>query len=128
MCQQQKPLPSMCQSPVVESLWPFIGIFNDVLIELERAEHKHPNWPADRVRQAAVIAEEAGEALRAALSLTEYEEEGDIRLSDIERSYKIERMGNAMEYEVIQTAAMAVRWLLNYRTARAKRNQATSQT
>ena len=32
-----------------------------VMTEIIRAEEKHPDWPADPVRAAAVVAEESGE-------------------------------------------------------------------
>jgi hypothetical protein len=65
-----------------------------ILAELDRARAKHPKWPADRIHQAAIIGEEAGEALQAAL---------DARysggsLSDIDK-------------EVAHTAATCIRFL-----------------
>jgi len=39
---------------------------NQIMIELSRAETKFPLWPSDPVHAAAIMAEEAGEALRAA--------------------------------------------------------------
>ena len=37
--------------------------------ELQRAEEKHPGWPDDPVHAAAIVAEEAGEVVKAALNL-----------------------------------------------------------
>ncbi len=37
-----------------------------IMAEIERAEKLHPVWPYDLVKAAAVVAEEAGETLRAA--------------------------------------------------------------
>jgi hypothetical protein len=98
-----------------------------VTTELRRAEAKHPGWPADRLRQVVIIAEEAGEALRAALTIIETEEKmvgvdasgkdngtwrGDPY--EITLSYnKMARLEEELEAEVVQTAAMALRWLLN---------------
>ena len=38
-----------------------------VMTEIIRAEEKHPDWPADPVRAAAVVAEESGELVKAVL-------------------------------------------------------------
>lgn len=70
--------------------------------ELERAERLHPQWPEDRVYQAAIVAEEAGEALQAALNM---------RRED----YHHEIVGGvmALQDELVQTGAMALRALIN---------------
>lgn len=36
----------------------------DIMIEVERAEAKHPIWPTCHIKQIAIIAEEAGELIR----------------------------------------------------------------
>ena len=41
---------------------------NLILMELAKAETKHPAWPQDKVHQAAILAEECGEAVQAALN------------------------------------------------------------
>lgn len=69
--------------------------------ELENAERLHPVWPTDRVYQAAIVAEEAGEALQAALNL---------RMEDPNAK------GTTLfdfQHELIQTGAMALRALVS---------------
>jgi len=75
---------------------------NDTIVlliesELHIAKHKHPDWPTDPVHAAAIVAEESGELIRAAIQL------------------KIEKTGSlaALEREAIQTIATAVRLLEN---------------
>lgn len=62
--------------------------------EYEQAKIKHPNWPKDGIHRAAIVAEEAGELIKACLQY-EYE------------------TGNIMEIrdEAVQTGAMAFRFL-----------------
>lgn len=60
--------------------------------ELRKAESKHPEWPADLVHQAAIMAEESGETVQAALDATY---RGDAKEKIIK--------------EAAQTGAMAVR-------------------
>lgn len=69
----------------------------DVDQEVMRASALHPTWPTDPIHAAAIVAEEAGEAVRAALRLT-YEG------------------GSAEELrtELIQTAATAIRAIENF--------------
>jgi hypothetical protein len=38
-----------------------------ILAELAAAREKHPRWPTDAVHQAAIVAEESGELVRATL-------------------------------------------------------------
>jgi hypothetical protein len=38
-----------------------------ILAELDAARKKHPFWPTDVVHQAAIVAEESGELVRATL-------------------------------------------------------------
>lgn len=71
-------------------------IVSEILIELNKAEEKHPNWPKDILHQIAIVNEESGEATRAALQFT------------YENGTKEE-----LKEELIQTAAMCVRMLKN---------------
>lgn len=73
-------------------------INNEILIsiskELDSAKAKHPHWPEDIIHAAAIVAEESGELIRAALQF-KYENKN---LFETEK-------------EAIQTAAMAIRFL-----------------
>ena len=64
--------------------------------ELERAKKKFPQWSLDPVHGAAIMAEEAGEALQAALDFY-YGRGGSKKLKK----------------EIIHTLAMAARFLMN---------------
>lgn len=70
-------------------------IINAVNKEFERACTKHPKFPKDIVHMVSVVAEEAGEAVRAANILSM--EKGSIE---------------EVKKELIETAAMCVRTLL----------------
>jgi len=65
-----------------------------VLTELEKAEKKHPKWPKDYVKRAAIVLEEAGELIREANLL----DEGKGSLENIKT-------------ECVQTAATSLRLL-----------------
>lgn len=78
---------------IIEAIW----------FELQRAEEKFPSWPDDIVHGAAIVAEEAGEIVKAALDL--YYGRGNII---------------HLIKETRQTAAMAVR-LLIYLARKAER-------
>jgi hypothetical protein len=67
-----------------------------ILSELIRAENKFPTWPDDIIHAVSIVNEESGEAIRAALQ------------------YKYENGTlEAIEKELIQTAAMCLRCLYN---------------
>ena len=67
---------------------------NGVFRELERAKSMHPHWPDDVIHAVAIVAEESGEAIRAAV---QYVYEG----GSLE----------AVKTELTQTAAAAIRAL-----------------
>lgn len=73
-----------------------LEILKKITDELHRAKEIHPSWPQDSIHQAAIVQEEAGELIRASL---QHEFEGVSK--------------QPMETEAIQTAAMALRFLLN---------------
>ena len=66
------------------------------MAELRRAEAKYPEWPADLIHQVAIMQEESGEAIRAALNHVYHGEP----LADVRG-------------ELVQTAAMCLRCLKN---------------
>ena len=72
------------------------AIIGDIVAELRRAESKYPEWPADLIHQVAIMQEEGGEAIRAALNHVYHGEP----LADVRG-------------ELIQTAAMCLRCLKN---------------
>lgn len=47
------------------------SIVVEILMEVERAEQKHPVWPGCHVKQIAFVVEEAGELVRAGNQLYE---------------------------------------------------------
>lgn len=71
-------------------------IIGEVLDELLRAETKYPDWPTDLIHQVAIMQEESGEAIRAALNHVYHGEP----LADVRA-------------ELVQTAAMCLRCLKN---------------
>ena len=75
-----------------------------LIAELDRAERLHPQWPVDEVHQAAVVAEEAGELVQAALNHY-YWKPGTpgCYFNDPAK----------MQTEAIHTGAMALRFLIN---------------
>ena len=66
-----------------------------IIAELESAKEKHPTWPDDLIHRAAIVGEEAGELLQAALQYT----------------YEKGRFYN-MHKEAIQTGATVLRFLV----------------
>lgn len=71
-------------------------ILDLIVAELKSAEAKHPGWPTDPIHGAAIVAEESGELVQAAIDYVYTNgEEG------------------RMVAEAVQTAAMGIRFLLN---------------
>lgn len=82
-----------------------VGAVYPILEELERAETKHPAWPSDPIHAAAVVQEECGEMVKAAV---QYVYEGGEE--------------KALLVEAIQTGAMAIRFLKNFDSRRTSRD------
>ncbi len=76
-----------------------LQIMAEISNELERAEKKFPYWPKDSIHASAIINEEAGELIRAALQY--HYESGEI---------------SELKKEAIQCAAMCVRFLKNFQS------------
>jgi NTP pyrophosphatase (non-canonical NTP hydrolase) len=74
----------------------FVKVMTAIAQELDRAREKHPDYPLDMFQQLAIMQEEAGEVTKAVLHLTF--EKGTY---------------DAVEKELIQTAAMCIRMILN---------------
>ena len=72
-------------------------ILGDIQTELDAARAKFPGFPGDIIHQAAIVGEESGEVLQAALQIT----------------YEHGRPG-ALRAELIQTAAMVLRMLADH--------------
>lgn len=75
-----------------------IQVLVGIMDELEAAQAKHPDWPTDWIHRAAIVAEEAGETLQAAI---DYEYLGEAA-EDLARIKK----------ELEQTGAMVLRCLM----------------
>ncbi len=67
-----------------------------ILSELKHAEAKHPGWPDDIVHAVAIMIEEAGEAMQAAINC--HYEQGDVEL---------------LKTELAQVGAMAIRAIIH---------------
>ena len=73
-------------------------ILGEVLAELERATRKFPTWPTDPLHAVAVLGEESGELTRAVMQAV----------------YEPHKGGpEQVREEAVQTAAMAIRFLLS---------------
>jgi len=72
-------------------------IMKEVEDELARAKKLHPKWSLDPVHGAAILAEEAGSVAKAALDF-----------------YYGRAGSHLLKKELIHTAAMAIRFLINF--------------
>ncbi|KKK70399.1 hypothetical protein LCGC14_2924380 [marine sediment metagenome] len=72
-------------------------VMNLLYGELRKAEKKFPTFPTDPVHAAAIVAEESGELLQAALDYTYGRSKSDF----------------AMAKEAAHTAAMGIRFLMS---------------
>jgi len=71
--------------------------FDLITDELQKAKSKFPQWPTDIIHAAAIVAEEAGELVRAAVQVT----------------YEKKSITQALN-EAVHTAATAIRFIENY--------------
>jgi NTP pyrophosphatase (non-canonical NTP hydrolase) len=78
-----------------------------IFAELKKAENKFPGWPDDPVHGAAILAEEAGELVKASLDFY-YGRYDEIDL---------------MEKEAAQVGAMAIRFLCGFPYIRALKKE-----
>ena len=67
--------------------------------EIDRARELHPEWPTDQIHAAAIVCEESGELMRAAINY-EYGSDEPCAKGYLE-----------MRKEAIHTAATAIRFL-----------------
>lgn len=84
------------QVPAVVNGAAFNRAMEAIAAELKRATTKHPHWPQDMVYKAAIVQEESGELIRAAV---QYEMEGGALTPIIE--------------EAVQTASTCIRLIIN---------------
>lgn len=83
---------------------PVPNIWKEVRAELEHARRMHPRWPTHIVAAAGIVNEEAGELIRECLNL-KYDAHSDPKVTKAMRRAAIRK-------EAIQTAAMALRFIL----------------
>jgi NTP pyrophosphatase (non-canonical NTP hydrolase) len=92
----------------------------DIMTELADAERKHPDWPADPIHAAAILAEESGELIQASIDFynsplpavvkDDGGESAQALWREIARS---EERRDHMRKEAAQTGAMAIRFLMH---------------
>ena len=88
--------------PLAVSSQEFAGILGMIHDELRDAESKHVRWPVDEIHATAIMMEEAGESMRAALRWVHEDGTRD-----------------ELEREVVQTGAMCVRLLAHLSRTRS---------
>lgn len=88
-----------------------------VLQEITDSRVKHPRYPVDPLRRAALVCEEAGEALREAVDLTR---EFTINTTDLDAEavrccvkLHLDPIRERLFYETVQTAAKAIDLLVH---------------
>jgi len=91
----KEPCPE-CDETLDKDIYNLNCVISEITAEMKRAEKLHPHWPDDIIHQVAIMVEESGEAMRAALN--HVYEKNDI--------YSVRE-------EIIQTAAMCLRCLIN---------------
>lgn len=79
-----------------------VEVIKAVLAEIERANKAHPRYPHDPVRRVAIIVEEVGETMQAALDMTR----------DRDRHHDLDNAPARLVEELTQTAAAAINMLL----------------
>ena len=79
----------------------FTQIVDEVAIEMSKAVNKFPKWPTDPLHAIAILGEEYGELNKAVLQNT-YEPH--------------KTSADEIRMEAIQTAAMAIRFLMSLET------------
>jgi|GEM_PF-761709 len=82
----------------------------EVAQELERSSRKHPKWPTDVIHCVAIMGEEAGETVQAA----------------IDYAYKNKSIEGVND-EAIQTAAMCIRLLNSFGNLSPEAEKVTRQ-
>lgn len=80
----------------------------DVMKELDLSIAKHPHYPADPLRRTAIMAEEAGEAIKAAVDLTRPPIEQSTHGAPL-TNFELSVMREALYKELTQTAAMCIK-------------------
>lgn len=100
----------LINDPVLSVIW------TQIQAEIERAAAKHPRYPTDPLRRTAIMVEEAGEAIQAALDLTRDWAINTTGLTSEQTADKMRRIVDDARYklfdETVQTAAMAIRLLV----------------
>lgn len=84
------------------------NLLREIMYELIDAEKKFPDFPSNKTIGAAIVCEEAGELIKACLEFENENKDGKIK-GRTEAEYK-----DIIREEAIQTAAMAMRFLLNF--------------
>ena len=74
------------------------NVLKEVLAEVRRAQTRHPKWPTDPLHAVAILGEEYGELVQSVLQASDEHEVSTPA---------------AVRMEAIQTAAMALRFLLS---------------